>query len=340
MWRLGLALLLALLAGFAPVGGEERASRAPATVPAAGWLLLPRGVSLDVLDLARGTERSLYDAAGRSRGSSEQDVVKAVVGAAWAPDGRRAAFVEFRTGPGVPRDDTSLYVLDGGRTNLVAAGPARTEALSNPVWAADGRALVYQVGGPEPGSTVLEEAAPDGTGRRTVERDAAEPALSADGALLAFVRATGDGQALIVRPLAGGAERAVLPLGAFTAIKSPRFSPDGRRLAFVAVGEPAGGQSWRPAGRVAWLRLGPATASAHGGAGHPWVVDLDGGGLRRLVDLDQMVAEHDGVDLAWAPDGSAVAMLGVKGLWLVPAGREGGPVLVGRGGYGHLDWRP
>src|SRR3989442_13045524 len=81
MWRLALALLLALLAGLAPVGGEERASRAPGAVPAAGRLLLPRGVSLDVLDLARGTERSLYDAAFRSRGSSEQDVVKAVVGA-------------------------------------------------------------------------------------------------------------------------------------------------------------------------------------------------------------------------------------------------------------------
>ena len=339
-WRLALALLLALLTGLAPVGGEERASRAPATLPAAGRLLLPRGVSLDVLDLASGAERSLYDAASRSRGSSEQDVVKAVVGATWAPDGRRAAFVEFRTGPGVPRDETALYVLDGGGTTPVAARPARTEALSNPVWAADGRALLYQVSGPEPGSSVLEQSAPDGTGRGTVERGAAEPALSADGALLAFVRATGDGEALIVRPLAGGAERAVLPLGAFTAIKSPRFSPDGRRLAFVASGEPAGGQPWRPARRVAWLELGPATASAHGGAGHPWVVDMDGGGLRPLIELQQMAAEHDGVDLAWAPDGSAVAMLGVKGLWLVPAGREGGPVLVGRGGYGHLDWRP
>jgi hypothetical protein len=47
----------------------------------------------------------------------------------------------------------------------------------------------------------------------------------------------------------------------------------------------------------------------------------------------------DDPSLAWAPDGSALAILGGDGLWLVPVdGSE--PSMLAYGSFGQLDWRP
>jgi hypothetical protein len=53
-----------------------------------------------------------------------------------------------------------------------------------------------------------------------------------------------------------------------------------------------------------------------------------------------MASEHAPLNVAWSPDGAAVALLSTKGLWLVPVDGGDGPVKAGRGGFGRFDWTP
>jgi hypothetical protein len=64
-------------------------------------------------------------------------------------------------------------------------------------------------------------------------------------------------------------------------------------------------------------------------------MNLDGSGLRQVARLSA-----DDPSVTWAPDGSAVVVLGGDGLWLAPTDGGGEPSLISHGGYGTLDWRP
>ncbi|BDG09276.1 S9 family peptidase [Anaeromyxobacter paludicola] len=105
----------------------------------------------------------------------------------------------------------------------------------------------------------------------------AEPELSPDGLEVAFTVAlpapAGDrlDSALYVVPAKGGEPRK-LTSGAGERVTSPRFSPDGKRLAFV---------------------------STRGGASQAWVVPAQGGEPRQVTSLPTEVNE-----LLWAGDGA------------------------------------
>ena len=73
--------------------------------------------------------------------------------------------------------------------------------------------------------------------RQTLIRDAMAPTISPDGARLACVstRSGGlDGQALLVANADGSDARQLLP-ARLDGFNAPRFSPDGRRLAFARI---------------------------------------------------------------------------------------------------------
>ena len=205
--------------------------------------------------------------------------------------------------------------------------------LGAPIWTVDGQALIYELAGGRAG-IAIERAAPDGGGRQTLVRAARAPTLSPDGSQLAFIRST-NVESLMVQSLAGGSERQILAPDVFVGLSYPRFSPDGQQLAFLGIGGPAALRLPPAAEPLASLKLGPATAMAHGVPWDPWVVRLDGSGLRQVASL----AEDDPT-VAWSPDGTTLAVLGGGGLWLTPVDGSANPALIANGSYGLLDWRP
>lgn len=147
-----------------------------------------------------------------------------------------------------------------------------------------------------------------------------DPARSPDGRLVAYAAGPDDAMRLVVRPVAGGAPRAVAlagtpPAGAH---RRPRWSPDGTRLLFQAeraiwLVRAAGGVATRvvdaPADTTAfatsadWSPDGARIAYAVGDS--VWVRPLvdDVPGAARLVG----VGERRPHLLAWSPDGRWIA---------------------------------
>jgi dipeptidyl aminopeptidase/acylaminoacyl peptidase len=107
----------------------------------------------------------------------------------------------------------------------------------------------------------------------------ASPAMSPDGKLVAFTvaRPSADSSklesALWTVPVQGGTPRR-LTFAAGEQVSSPRFSPDGRRIAFV---------------------------STRGGTAQAWVIALDGGEASQVSHL-----ATDAGDVFWAPDGQSL----------------------------------
>jgi Tol biopolymer transport system component len=121
---------------------------------------------------------------------------------------------------------------------------------------------------------------------------------------------------------------------AFAKYVGLRFSPDGRRLVFAAVGQPS-----RP---LSFLRglLPLRPAYANGDLWDLWVVELDGRNLRPLTALGE-----DMPIAAWSPDGRQIAFLGGGSASSAEAGvtviaPEGRPLsrLTTQPGHRGLDW--
>ena len=141
-----------------------------------GRLLLPRLQGLSVLDLTSGAEQVLLAAP------------PPVLGAAWSPDGGQVALVEYAKRPGDRFGGSDLFLLENGQVREAVSRGGPDQMVNNPVWTADGQALVYQVSGLTAGGFSVDLARLDGSERRDVESSAGHPTLSPDGTLLAFVR--------------------------------------------------------------------------------------------------------------------------------------------------------
>ncbi|HEX5719343.1 MAG TPA: protein kinase [Thermoanaerobaculia bacterium] len=105
-----------------------------------------------------------------------------------------------------------------------------------------------------------------------------QPAFSPDGELIAF-RSGRDGGGLFVMGATGESVRRLTDFGF-----NPSWSPDGKRIVFATA------EISHPAARSSVSQL--------------WIVDLDTGGLRRVV-------EEDAAQPSWSPDGSRIAYWGV-----------------------------
>jgi Tol biopolymer transport system component/CubicO group peptidase (beta-lactamase class C family) len=188
-----------------------------------------------------------------------------ISGPVWSPDGRTIAFESLRDGNG------EIYVVnaDGRGQRRLTRNPARDFA---PAWSPDGRRVAF-VRDRGRGRTHRPEVYvmnADGSRQLRLVRRGRQPLWSPDGRRLAFTRGQSGGSVYVVN-VDGSEERNVTrgPGRDFA------WSPDGRRIAFDSVRD---------------------------GNSEIYVVNSDGGGLRRLT-------RNAGPDLApaWSPDGRKIA---------------------------------
>lgn len=184
-----------------------------------------------VTETRRGGARRYQLEVSDSDGHDPRTVLESaqpILSPAWAPDGRRIAYVSFEEGR------SAVYVQDlgSGQRERVAAHEGINSA---PAWAPDGKRLALTLsrdGNPEIyvldlGSRALSRLT-DNPGIDT------EPAWAPDGQSIAFTSDRG-GRPQIYRVLAGGGTARRLTFeGDYNARAT--FSPDGKRLALIHGG--------------------------------------------------------------------------------------------------------
>jgi Tol biopolymer transport system component len=217
-----------------------------------------------------------------------------------------------------------LAVAEGPRAQprpvLMRENPS--ESLSWPTWWPDGSSFVFQredqaapaVNSPDgfarPPARV-EIAQSDGSNRRMLVDSAWQPTPAPNGSAVVFVRFT-DRSSLRAVTSADRSERVLVDAGRFPEIFSPRYSPDGTRIAFGARSY-ADLQPGMTNGLAGLLSLmGPTAAYAHGSLSDLWIMNTDGSDVRQASSL----RVHDPA-LAWAPDGSQIFAYGSWGGILV-----------------------
>jgi Tol biopolymer transport system component len=215
---------------------------------------------------------------------------------AYAPDGRRLAFVLGGTGgydEGGPTPRGPLAVANDDGTGLQVL-PQLTEEDGHPSWSPRGTSLVFR--GKSGSNYDLYIVNADGSGlRRLTDHPAADSDpvwTSRGGGQIAFMRM---GNLFVIRPDGSGLRRLTRRGGS-----EPAWAPDGKRIAFargrnVYVMRADGGRLrrltreggatpvWSPDGK--WL-LFHRTGSYAGGTDYPgvYVMRVRGGGLRRVLD--------------------------------------------------------
>jgi Tol biopolymer transport system component len=301
-WSAAAALVLGLVL-LAPAAAQE--SDRPA-----GRIVVPRAAELVAVFPASGVEEPVAVSPGPAL----------ILDAALSPDGQQAVFASLTLGQRGELGGAGLYrvPIRGGEPRLLLGHDAPGARFTTPMWAADGASVLYTytpyvVGssGPE-AQPRIERIRPDGTDRRPLLAEAASPAPSADGRWLAYLRPTLYGDALWLADADGANGRELIAATRFFGLAYPRVSPDGTRIAFVAtVDQPTAPTPTLPRSPFAWR---PAASGAHGLPWDVWLVDPDGGNLRRLSYLLE-----DDPSLAWSPDGRWLALQGGFGLTLVDA---------------------
>jgi len=252
-----------------------------------GFTLAPRAQSLDEMQvplIAFEREGSTPPPPQlfviRPDGSSERRIAaganEAFTDPAWAPDGRRLAFV-WRDAEKFPSRLT-LADANGGRRRVVTAakGTLSSLELADPAWAPSGRRLAFSLN--VRGTFEIFVVNTDGTGLRRLTRNRlndVDPAWSPDGRTILFGRSVGefiDGPYFLFAMNADGTrQHRLLRLRS----GEPAWSPDGSKIAF---------------------------SSSTSGKPAVYVANSDGSGVHRLTR-----SGSQDYGPAWSPDGRRIA---------------------------------
>src|SRR5215472_3574260 len=181
------------------------------------------------------TVMTFYDRTGKQVGQAfgERALYGPVV---LSPDRMRVALVKND----LENETADLYVLEiasGKETRLTTS--KKTEFVQSPIWSPDGKQLAYvQI---RDGKEGVYRRAADGTGAEELLFTNPSAFLdlsdwSLDGRYMSFSKSDLSGGTLYVMPVAGEGVRE--PREVFHSaliLQAPRFSPDGRYLAYVQV---------------------------------------------------------------------------------------------------------
>jgi len=328
------ALLVAVVAVSAACGGNGGEPAEPLT----DRLLVVRDTGIFELSLATNEEQPLLlDPPGAL-----------LADPAVSPDATQIAYVRLLQGVAQPGEQADfgadLYVAnrDGSSPRLVYEHQVRGEQARGPRWTPNGR-LLFSVERFETDHFVTQVLALDlASGETTVlVENAVQPVASSDGAKIAYAAIDDQGLQSLWLANADGSEPHLLlgPEQGLGIILSPRFSPDGRRIAVAASEVVAPAARHEP---------DPSYASRGGGAdplrrppaylynGFPmdlWIIDLDSGGPHKLADIN-----GDQPYLAWSADGLRLFAIDATGLYAIDPDSADGR-RVGEGTFhGQLDW--
>lgn len=145
--------------------------------------------------------------------------------ASWSPDGKRIAY-SFIGGP------ENIYLVNADGTGQVAL-VVREERDFRPEWSPDGSHIVFT--GVVDGVHVMMRVDPDGKNLEQISRTeeaAGDPDYSPDGKRLVYFTDEPQPRDLWVRDVATGKSTKLTDTPDFQEF-SPRWAPDGRRVAFV-----------------------------------------------------------------------------------------------------------
>jgi len=275
-------------------------------------LLISRDGKLVSFDLARRQESAL----------SHYPSTVLVAAPALAPDRQRVAFTYYVV-PTNANDlgGSDLYVMDvdGSNARLIQAHGQSGRTFQAPCWAADGRAILASLVSSQTADrqtartrTMIVRVPLDGSALTEIT-EGAEPNLSPDGKLLAYLATDPSGVTQLWVSNANGSDaHKLLADRASGGLQAPRFAPDGDRIAFAAVSRPATAR--RPTTLPRLAPFAPEIAEADGTPMDVWTVRTDGSDLRQLT----ATLDHNPYP-AWSPDGKWLAMAGELSLTLVDA---------------------
>ena len=204
----------------------------------------------------------------------------------WSPDGKSLVYLAR---------DNRLWIVPwrGGRSRRLVEGDGRQRG---PSWSPDSRLVAYSWELPDQSTIAVAEVMPRDGGLSWPRRVsggadfAQDPAWSPDSARLAWQEwdvpnMPWDGSRIVLADLTSG-ERRIVAGDENVATAQPRFSPDGKHLAFLCD-------------RNGWLNL--------------WLANADGSNPRPLIDEE---FEHGPPAWSpgsrtydWSPDGNRIAYL-------------------------------
>jgi Tol biopolymer transport system component len=167
--------------------------------------------------------------------------------------------------------------------------PQLTSGPSSLAWTSDGRSLVFSMAGSLWRQSVDSDLAVELTSGPGYDY---QPDVSSDGRSVAYVKYDADAMELRLLDLESGASRPLTRGGEVNV--EPRFSPDGKRLAFVST--------------------------AYNGRFHIFTMDVDSGRTARLTGENRSVLsryyyspfDHE-LSPTWSPDGSEILFVSNRG---------------------------
>ncbi|MBI4670229.1 MAG: PD40 domain-containing protein, partial [Chloroflexi bacterium] len=247
---------------------------------------------------------------------------------AYSPDGTQIAYAALLfLADGNVRGDIRTANADGKNIQTVVRAEANDVVYMYPRYAPDGRLLVTRA---ENLQTTNERARLEWANEGGVIEDARDADVSRDGSHIAFVRydlqnAT---MALWLANADGTNQKELVAAETFAAILNPRFSRDGRWIAFGVHGEPRktlplAARPRQPASNddscflVFLSTCLVQTAHAHAAPGALWRVNVANGKFQQLTDI-----YDDSPVPAWSRDGTQIAIHDYTGIRLIDLVRK------------------